>query len=264
MSNDTRPSRGGRAGQTRRAAPRSHKADDSKGMDATTWAFIALVVAIIAGSVYIVVSNRSLGDTGAVQEWSESVTVEGEPLPRFDSENMTTATDPALGAPAPVVTGEDFEGNDVTLPVEGEATVLVFLSHSCNFCQQELPLLLEDWVYGDLPDGVNVAAVATNTNPEFSNFPPSEWLLARDDKWTAPILADTKESEVAQAYGLGAYPFFTVVGADGTVQARTTGAIGRDQLQSLIDIAAGSAQADDVGQSGDGTGDGEEGGTGSE
>lgn len=250
MSNDTRPAQRGRAGQTRRASTQARKPDSSRGIDTTTMVFIGLVLAVIAGSVYLVMQDQAVSDTGAVQEWSESVTVDGEALPRFDSQSMTPTTDPAVGRQVPTVTGEDLFGEEVTLPVEGEPTVMVYLSHSCPHCQAELPLLLEEWIYGDVPEGVNVAAVTTNTSPELSNFPPSDWLLAREDPWTAPILADTRDNQVAQAHGLGAYPYFVVVGADGTVQARTTGEIGREQLGALLDIAAGSASAEDAGDSG--------------
>lgn len=253
MSNETRPAQRGRAGQSRRPASQGRTPDRKRGLDATTLSFIALVLVIIAGSVYLVMNNRSVADTGAIQELSPEVTIEGEALPVFNSEAVTTVTDTALGMPVPTVTGQDFLGDEVTLPVEGESTIMVFLAHWCPFCQAEVPVLLEEWVYGDLPDGVNVAAVATGTREDAPNYPPSAWLLGRDDPWTSPILADTAEAEVAEAYGLGSYPFFVVVGPDGTVLARTSGELGREQLQSLVDVAAGAADAGDVGDTGEGS-----------
>lgn len=258
MSNDTRPARRGRAGQTRQASPQGRKPSDRRGLDGTTMAFVALVLVVIAGSVFILLNNRKVADTGAIQEVSESVEIDGEALPRLE-DGMTPLDDPALGTTAPVVTGEDFMGEEVTLPIDGQATVMAFLSHSCQFCQAELPVLLEEWIEGDLPDGVAVAAVNTNTSDQFANYPPSDWLLARVDPWTAPLLADTAASEVANAYGLSAYPFFAVVGADGNVLARTTGQQGPDGLQSLIDLAAGSADASQVELGEGGTQVGEEG-----
>lgn len=251
MSNETRPARRGRAGQTRQASPQSRGSSGRGGLDATTVSFIVLVLAVIAGSAFIVFNNNRVADTGAIQEVSPSVEIEGEALPTLE-DGMTPLNDPALGTPAPVVTGEDFFGDEVTLPLEGQATILTFLSHSCQFCQAELPVLLEEWIDGDLPDGVAVAAVATNTNEEFANYPPSDWLFARSNPWTAPLLADTASSEMAQAYGLPAYPFFAVVGADGNVLARTTGQQGADGLQALVDLAAGSADVSqvDVGEGG--------------
>jgi cytochrome c biogenesis protein CcmG/thiol:disulfide interchange protein DsbE len=253
MSNETRPAQRGRAGQSRRPASQGRTPDRRRGLDRTTVSFIVLVLVIIAGSVYLVLNNRSVADTGAIQEFSPEVTVEGEALPVFNSETVTTVTDEALGTQVPTVTGQDFMGEEVTLPVEGESTIMVFIAHWCPFCQAEVPVLLEEWIYGDLPDGVNVAAVATGTREDAPNYPPSAWLLGRDDPWTAPILADSAESAAAQAYGLGSYPFFVVVGPDGTVQARTSGELGREQLQSLVEVAQGAADAGNVGDVGEGS-----------
>ena len=253
MSNETRPAQRGRAGQSRRPASQGRSPDRKRGLDSTTVSFIVLVLVIIAGSVYLVLNNRSVADTGAIQEFSPEVTVEGDALPVFNSETVTTVTDEALGMQVPIVTGQDFMGEEVTLPVEGESTILVFIAHWCPFCQAEVPVLLEEWIYGDLPDGVNVAAVATGTREDAPNYPPSAWLLGRDDPWTSPILADSAESAAAQAYGLGSYPFFVVVGPDGTVQARTSGELGREQLDALVEVAQGASDAGTIGDTGEGT-----------
>ncbi len=249
MSNETRPANTGRAGQARRPA-QARTPDKKSGVDGTTLAFVALVVVIIAGSVFLVLSKNSAADTGAIQEYSPEVTIEGETLPVYNTASVTAVTDEAVGMPAPVVTGQDFFGDEVTIPVDGESTILSFLAHWCPHCQAEVPLMMEEWIETDLPDGVNVAAVTTATRDDAANYPPSNWLLA-DNDWDEPILADTQEAEVAAAYGLASYPFFVVVAPDGTVLARTSGELGRDQLQSLIDVAAGAADAGSIGESGE-------------
>lgn len=216
-------------------------------MDPTTMTFIGLVVVIAVGSVFFFLSNRSGEDTGAIQE-AAPVTIEGEGIQPFNSQTMDTATDAALGAAVPTVTGQDFEGNEVTLPVEGESTIIAFMAHWCPFCQAELPLLKDEWNDGALPDGVNAAIVATATDEGQQNYPPSTWLVGGSDPWTETILLDSQESETGQAFGLTSYPFFVVVGPEGQVLARTSGELGRDQLQALVDVAAGAADAGTVGE----------------
>lgn len=250
MSNETRPAQRGRAGQARRADASPRPSVKKGGFDPTTLAFLALVVVIIAGSAFLLVNKRQAADTGAIQEYSPSVTIEGEALPVFNAESVTTLTDTAVGMPAPVVAGQDFFGEATSLPVAGESTMIVFLAHWCAYCQAEVPLLMDEWIEGDLPDGVNVRAVPTGTNEQAVNFPPSAWLLA-DNDWTEPILTDTTDSQAAEAYGLAAYPFFVVVGPDGNVLARTSGELGRDQLQALVDVAAGAADAGSIGDTGE-------------
>lgn len=250
MSNETRPAQRGRAGQARRAGASTRTSDKKGGFDTTTMAFLALVVVIIAGSAFLVVNNRKAADTGATQEFSPSVTIEGDALPAFNAESVTTLTDTAVGMPAPAVTGQDFFGEATSLPVEGESTMIAFLAHWCAYCQAEVPLLMDEWIEGDLPDGVNVRAVPTGTSDQAGNFPPSAWLLA-DNDWNEPILADTADDQVAEAYGLASYPFFVVVGPDGNVLARTSGELGRDQLQALVDVAAGAADAGSIGDTGE-------------
>lgn len=249
MSNETRPDQRGRAGQARRPA-KTRTPDKKSSFDGTTLAFLALVVVIVAGSVFFVINNRSAADTGAIQEFSPEVTIEGEALPAFNTQSVTAVTDEAVGLPAPVATGQDFFGDEVTIPAQGESTIIAFLAHWCPHCQAEVPLLMEEWIEADLPDGVNVAAVTTGTRDDAANYPPSNWLLAAND-WDEPILADSQEAEVATAYGLASYPYFVVVAPDGTVLARTSGELGRDQLQALVDVAAGAADAGSIGQSGE-------------
>ncbi len=239
MSNDNRPTKG-RSGQTRQA--RTPTKSESSGLDMTTLIGIGVVVLVIALGVSMAMglfdSNTSAAN--AVQESADS-TVDGETLPPFDAEDP--ANDPALGMAAPQVTGEDFAGDEVDLLVEGEANVLVFLAHWCPHCQAELPLLVDEWQDG-LPDGVNATAVITSQDPNQANYPPSSW-LARED-WGFPVILDSETNQIAGAYGLSSYPYFVVVDANGDVVARTSGELGRDQLNNLVDVAAGAADASTV------------------
>lgn len=231
----------GRSGQTRQARTAT-KTKDSSGLDLTTVAGIGVIVLVIAVGIALALGlfDGNTSAANAVQETADT-TVEGSTLPPFDSANP--AADQALGMPAPQVTGEDFSGEEAELLVEGEANLLVFLAHWCPHCQAELPLLVDEWKDG-LPDGVNATAVITAQDPNQSNYPPSAW-LARDG-WDYNVILDDEANTIGGGYGLTSYPYFVVVDADGNVAARTSGELGRDQINALLDVATGAADASSV------------------
>ncbi len=231
----------GRSGQKRQARTATKK--ESAGLDMTTLVGIGVVVIVAAIGISLAMglfdSNTSAAN--AVQETADA-TVDGAALPGFDSA-ANPAADAAQGLAAPNVSGQDFAGDDVDLLVEGEANILVFLAHWCPHCQAELPLLVDEWSDG-LPDGVNATAVVTSQDPNQNNYPPSSW-LARDG-WDFPVILDDESNSIAGAYGLSSYPYFVVVDADGNVAARTSGELGRDQIQALLDVATGSVDGSTV------------------
>jgi hypothetical protein len=52
--------------------------------------------------------------------------------------------------------------------------------------------------------------------------------------WTWPTLADSPENEAAPAYGVNVFPFFAIVGADGTVKGRFSGEMGLEDLDQSV------------------------------
>ena len=153
-------------------------------------------------------------------------TIEGEPVP-------TGAT----GVPAPYVRGDALlsEGQN-ELPIEGEATMIVFLAHWCPACNAEVPVI-NSWLAEDgLPEGVELRTVATGIDPTRPNFPPDQWL--RERSWTVPTIVDP-DGSIAAAYGLEAYPYWVFVDRDGTVvgssNAQPQGAL----VQIAEQLAAG-------------------------
>jgi thiol-disulfide isomerase/thioredoxin len=94
------------------------------------------------------------------------VTAEGSLAPLSDP-----ASDPAVGQPAPSMTGVDRTGAAVTYtPGGGSPSLVVFLAHWCPHCQNDLPLLV-DWLEAN-PDrlGIDVTAVATGTDGPVPTF----------------------------------------------------------------------------------------------
>ena len=197
------------------------------------WIVGGVIAAVIAIAAIVAISASSKKDSAAVgslQEFSE-VTVTGDVLPAFDS---AVNPDPAVGMLAPVLSGKGFIGNVVTTESTGTPTLLVFLAHWCQYCQREVPLLVEWEKSGNMPAGFDILAVATGTDSANPNYPPSEWLARENFPATWPVMADSKDAVGADAFGLAGYPYFVLVGADGKVLWRTSGEVPMDELSATI------------------------------
>jgi thiol-disulfide isomerase/thioredoxin len=202
---------------------------------------VGAIIAIVIGGAAIVAISSSGSDsastTGSISEFSD-ITVSGEALPSFDS--VSTATDTAIGLPAPVVSGQGFTGTEITTDGAGTPTLLVFLAHWCPHCQREVPLLVQWEKDGKTPTGVDVIAVATGTDPANPNFPPSEWLAREEFPALWPVIADSADKKAANAFGLSGYPYFVLVDAQGNVFKRLSGEIPMDELTAIIDQMIGA------------------------
>jgi thiol-disulfide isomerase/thioredoxin len=201
---------------------------------------VGAIIAIIIGGAAIVAISSSGSDSAStsdgISEFSD-ITVSGKALPSFDS--VSTATDAAIGLPAPVVSGKGFTGTEITTDGAGTPTLLVFLAHWCPHCQREVPLLVEWEKNGKTPTGVDVIAVATGTDPANPNYPPSEWLAREEFPALWPVIADSADKKAANAFGLSGYPFFVLVDAQGKVFMRLSGEVPMDELTAMIDQMIG-------------------------
>ena len=163
--------------------------------------------------------------------------VDGEALPVLE-QGVSVEDDPARGMTAPVLVGEDFDG--ATVRVDGAAdgpTLVVFLAHWCPHCNNEIPRINELRDAGSFPDDLKIVAVSTAIDPSRPNWPPSEWIVDKD--WTYPVIADGVDLEAgafigATAYGVGGFPFVTLVGSDGTVLARWAGEHTPEEFLELV------------------------------
>lgn len=164
--------------------------------------------------------------SGSIEE-VRPVTITGEPLPEFEG----SEGDAAIGLAAPRLDGASFDGTPVSTTFEAP-TMLVFLSHSCPHCQAEVPRLVEWFESGQAPAGLEVIAVATNTNKDYPNYPPSEWLERED--WPWKVIVDDENSSAFHAYGFPAFPAFAFVGADGKVTLRTTGEVPVEAIDQYV------------------------------
>jgi thiol-disulfide isomerase/thioredoxin len=200
----------------------------------------AIIAVVIGGAAIVAITSSgsdSTSSTGGISEFSD-ITVTGEALPAFDS--VSSATDAAIGLPAPVVSGKGFTGTEITTDGAGTPTLLVFLAHWCPHCQREVPLLVQWEKDGKTPTGVDVIAVATGTDPANPNFPPSEWLAREEFPALWPVIADSSDKKAADAFGLSGYPYFVLVDAQGNVFKRLSGEIPMDELTAIIDQMIGA------------------------
>jgi thiol-disulfide isomerase/thioredoxin len=168
------------------------------------------------------------------------LTVSGSALPPLGD----PAADPAIGTPAPVLTGEGFDGSTLDTAPEGGPVMVVVLAHWCPHCNAEIPRLIELDAAGRFPDDLKVVALSTAVSPQRPNFPPSEWIVEKE--WPWPAIADGVDFETnsfvgAEALGVNGFPFITVVGADGTVLGRWSGESEPEEFMQRLDAALARA-----------------------
>ena len=172
---------------------------------------------VVLGLVALVVSGAGgSGDTHP--DLQGAPTVSGDPLVPLPS---GATSDPATGNPVPTVVGADFDGNPVSIENNGKAKMVIFLAHWCPNCQEEVPEVTAWLEQNTLPDNVEIVSVATSINRTRDNFPPSDWL--KGEGWPVPVVLDSAASEVSVAYGVGAFPLWAMVDADGNLITRITG-----------------------------------------
>lgn len=129
--------------------------------------------------------------------------------------------DPAAGCKAPLVEGQTFSGKPIRLAADGRPTVIFFLAHWCPHCNREVPTLVADWKAHGRPSGVKMLSVATGSDLNAPNFPPSTWLKRLH--WPLPAMADSQQDAAGLAMGLPGYPYYVFLKPDDTVFFRTSG-----------------------------------------
>lgn len=191
---------------------------------------ILLYVGIAVAAAALLFAAFGLGDDEeqpTVAEVAGSPEVEGEPLPPGED----PANDPAAGEPAPVVSGEDFAGEPVTIG-DADAELIVFMAAWCPACQAEMPELVEWMESGGLPEGVELTAVSTGLDDTRPNWPPQAWF--EREGYDGQVIVDDAEGSIANAYGLSATPFWVAL-RDGEVEGRIPGQVPMEQLEQIAE-----------------------------
>jgi cytochrome c biogenesis protein CcmG/thiol:disulfide interchange protein DsbE len=230
--------------RARRAAQRAEarRAGTPTQSGAPRWVVPGLIAAaVVVAAVLAIVLPGSRPSGGGSSTLPPSAAGSAGPGSGVAAEPIITGTsladfqgptgDPAVGRPAPQVEGVDFAGGPVAIQADGRPKVVIFLAHWCPHCQQEVPKV-QAWINGGgVPDGVDLMSVATAIDPAAPNYPPDAWLTR--EGWTSPVIVDPTNT-VATAYGLTAFPFWVVIGPDGTVQGRFIGSATFDDLEAQL------------------------------
>ena len=120
-----------------------------------------------------------------------------------------------LGAPAPALSVRDASGETVSVPMEGEYTVLYFYDTSCSTCRIETPRLVRFLGETDFP----LKAVAF-----YAGNDEEAWDRYRATSLNVPGLVHVwdpeVESDFQRKYGVLQTPRMFLVGPDGTVVGR--------------------------------------------
>lgn len=197
---------------------------------------VGVVVLVLLGAVVfnaVRKDNSSASSSSLAQV--QPVTVKGDALPEFGGD---TENDAAVGTTAPVLEGQSFDGSKVTIGgATGKPTLIMFVAHWCPHCQREVPVLV-DWLNSaQKPADLKVTAISTAYNQSSENSPASTWLTKAN--WPTPVVADSDNSDAANAYGLRYFPYLVVLGPDGTVKGRTTGEMTADEITQFVNGALG-------------------------
>lgn len=178
-------------------------------------------------------------DQDAIEETRDVILVSGDPLPRLDGAG---GVDPVIGTQMPTLEGATFTGEALTIGGAADGPRLyAFLAHWCEFCNQEVPELIELRNRDGVPAGMEVVGISTSAESSAPNYPPSQWFV--DMKWPAewPVMADSDESAAFAFNGGAAYPYLMVVGADGTVLDRSSGVKTAEELAVFLQDALATA-----------------------
>ena len=170
--------------------------------------------------------------SGTSFEFNE-VTIKGGALPEFNRGGK----DSAIGAFAPIPTGIDLNGNQITMSTrvgleERKATVIVFLAHWCSHCQREVPMI-QNWINKNgSSNNINLYSVATYIEKNKPNYPPNDWLIR--ENWSPSVIFDNEENIIAEHFGLSAFPYWVFLNSDGTVNMRHSGSLGEDKFDQIM------------------------------
>ena len=207
------------------------------------WLWVGIIGILVVALVVAIWSTR--GDDNTVTEGTtapnnssssaaetQPVTVTGTPLPSAPDSGDDTV---AVGLTPPTLSGFGFDGSPIEIAPGGRAKMVVFLAHWCPHCNREIPVLQSWAAAGGVPANLDIIGISTGVSAQRDNYPPSRWLA--DKGWEWPVMADSAVADAAVAYGLGAYPTFVVVGADGKVKARSSGELPVAALDAIVNQA---------------------------
>ena len=218
---------------TATAPPRSHSAEAPLRQRRTVRrpALMGLALLVV---VAVALAAACAGDEAQTVDRSvetAAVTVTGDVLPDF-----AEGSDPAIGLRAPALEGVDFEGDAVSFTPGEQPTILLFTTHWCPYCEEEMAELAP-WLAEGGAETVNLLIVSTRVDATRDNYPPSQWLA--EHGWTGPVLVDSAADEAYRAFGGPVVPFFVFVDGEGRVAGRLPGTLAPEALEDAFAALSG-------------------------
>ena len=165
--------------------------------------------------------SKIMGDDGVAVHIADTWLIPGKVAMKDDLDLLNAKVfaefnrQAQLGAAAPGLVARDPDGASVTLPAEGEYTLLYFYDTSCSTCRIETPRLCNFLRGTDFP----LKAVAFYTGDK-----EEEWARYRATSLDAPDLVHVwdpdLESDFQRKYGVLQTPRMFLIAPDGTVVGR--------------------------------------------
>ena len=232
-----------RPGRSKSASQRVRAASNAGKNKSTAWIWIAIVVVVVVVGVVAVVAGRGSKSSGGGSAASGGTIVPNGKLDygqvAVNGTNLTplpdSGADPMVGTVIPSVTGQQFDGKQLTISADGKPHIIMVVAHWCPHCQAEVPRI-QGWLNASgMPADVELVTVATSNDPAKGNFPASDWL--RREKWSVPTIVDDKQNQAGAALGVSGFPYFLVTDAQGKVVYRTSGEKTEAEWNALLAAA---------------------------
>lgn len=187
---------------------------------------VFLVVLGVAAALYPKLSAGIQPQQLATMPTETPETTEA-PSETTEATEATEAKEPDP-VPAPDFTALDWEGNEVKLSdYFGKPIVLNFWAHWCGPCQMEMPEF--NAVYEEL--GGEVTFLMLHVGPEVEEGKNK----VTDGGYTFPVIFDA-EHEVANTYGITAFPTSLFLDAEGNLKAYYIGVLDKETLMRGVDM----------------------------
>ena len=216
--------------KTRSTAAQKRRLQQPQGRNPTL--LIAGGIGLVLVVAAVIAVALASGQASVPEPSTSTTVVTGTPLPEYPS----SGSDPAVGMALPTLQNISLDGSSMTISADGRAKAIIILAHWCPHCQAEVPRVV-DWLDANtVPDGVDLVALTTSISETQPNFPPSAWLDR--EGWTVPTMIDDAASTGYHALGAMSFPGWVFVGADGTVQLRTTGELDVETFGQILDQLA--------------------------
>ena len=137
------------------------------------------------------------------------------------------AAEPKTGDVPPALLGKDREGEVVDLPqLRGKVVVVTFWASWCGPCRKELPGL--DALQKHAGDKI-LKVIAVNVKDSTEDYR----LMMRQMKDYTISMTRDRSGEIAEGYGVKAYPNLWIIDPQGKVAAHHVG-YGEDSLEALV------------------------------